>query len=106
MGLLGNIFSRKGAKEAVEKPAPRQAKLKGDAHILTFSLTGKKPLEKVRFCQALFGRKEGAGMLNKAGGKKLGAGCILVPSDRISAIEMFMKGHSVSVQKQKIILVD
>lgn len=104
MGFLDNIFSR--GKAAEKSPGKRRPAENGSAFIITFRLSEKKPLDKVKFCQALFGRKSGSGALAGLGGKKLGNGCVLVPASGLQKIDAFMRSWNVQIQKQKIILAE
>lgn len=98
MGLIGDIFSRGKAGNI--------SLGKNESYLVTFNLSGKTSLDKVKFCQALFGRNKGDGILEEAKGKKLGPGCVLVPSGGIGEIEKFMGEQKARIQKQKIVLVE
>ena len=73
---------------------------KRDAHIVYYSL------EKVQFSYALTGRTNQIGILQNLKGKKLGKGCLLVPSCNLYEIEKFFKKWKINILQQKIILVD
>ena len=103
--LLKKEITKKpeGSKPVTQKKPVSEWK---DAYIVTFGLADKKPVQKVQFSQALVGRTHCIGLLQKLKGRKLGNGCVLVPAERLLELEGFMKEQKVSIEKQKILLVE
>lgn len=87
-------------KRALNRPSKREA------HIVYYKLNGKSNVEKVQFSYALTGRTNQIGILQKMKGKKLGRGCLLVPSMNLESIQEFFKYWTVDTATQKILLLD
>ena len=79
---------------------------KREAYIVYYKLNGKSNVEKVQFSYALTGRTNQIGVLQKMKGKKLGRGCLLVPSVNLEPIQEFFKYWTVDTATQKILLLD
>lgn len=77
-----------------------------EAYIVYYKLSDKSNVKKVQFSYALTGRTNQIGVLQKLKGKKLGRGCLLVPSMNLENIQKFFKYWSVDIATQKILLVD
>ena len=87
-------------KGALNRPSKREA------YIVYYKLNGKSNVEKVQFSYALTGRTNQIGVLQKMKGKKLGRGCLLVPSVNLEPIQEFFKYWTVDTATQKILLLD
>jgi len=72
--------------------------------LITYSLKDKKPSDKVRFSYALYGRKEGEGVLKSLDGKDVGKGSILVPISKQEIIKEFFKQWDVKYNEQRILM--
>ncbi len=90
----------KAKKQALNRPSKREA------YIVYYKLNGKSNVEKVQFSYALTGRTNQIGILQKMKGKKLGRGCLLVPSVNLESIQEFFKYWTVDTATQKILLLD
>ncbi len=111
MGILEEleILKKEITKKSHDtKPAPQKKPVSEwkEAYILTFKLADKKPVQKVQFSQALVGRTQGIGILQKLKGRKLGNGCVLVPAENLGKIDAFMNEQNVKADKQKVLLVE
>jgi hypothetical protein len=71
-------------------------------YIISYDLKDLDRNKKVLFSFALFGRKNGEGLINELGGEKLGSGCIFVPEKSCDKIEEFLKFWSVNYRKIKV----
>ncbi|RLG14962.1 MAG: hypothetical protein DRN71_02355 [Candidatus Nanohalarchaeota archaeon] len=87
-------------RRALNRPSKREA------YIVYYKLNGKSNVEKVQFSYALTGRTNQIGILQKMKGKKLGRGCLLVPSVNLEQIQEFFKYWTVDTVSQKILLLD
>jgi hypothetical protein len=74
----------------------------GIYYIYIYKLNNLTSSKKVLFSFALFGRKNGEGLINELGGEKLGSGCIFVPEKSCDKIEEFLKFWSVNYRKIKV----
>ncbi len=90
----------KARKRALNRPSKREA------YIVYYKLNGKSNVEKVQFSYALTGRTNQIGILQKMKGKKLGRGCLLVPSVNLDPMQDFFKYWTVDTATQKILLLD
>ena len=90
----------KKKKRALNRPSKREA------YIVYYKLNGKSNVEKVQFSYALTGRTNQIGILQKMKGKKLGRGCLLVPSVNLDPMQEFFKYWTVDIATQKILLLD
>lgn len=65
--------------------------------IYSFDISKLKRSKKVKFSQALYGQKVGKysykGTVDKAGGIKLGSGCILVPEEKTKEMDTFFRSY-------------
>ena len=91
---------QKVKKHSINRPSKREA------YIVYYKLNGKSNVEKVQFSYALTGRTNQIGILQKMKGKKLGRGCLLVPSMNLESIQEFFKYWTVDIAEQKILLLD
>lgn len=71
--------------------------------LISYSLKGKTPSEKVRFYYVLHGRKKGQGFLASVKGKELGKGNILVPIEKEEIIKELMAEWKLDFKTQRII---
>lgn len=73
--------------------------------ILTYNLSGKTPLEKVKFSQALYGRDGRSGILGELGGSSLGKGSMMVPSESMERLKEFLDTWSVGCEEKEVIML-
>lgn len=107
-GLLQNIF-REGKILYLKEPAdiPSALLLKQKPFLIySFGLSKLDQKDKARFNRQLYGqvRKEYTykGMLSAVGGKKLSAGCVMIPLSQREKIEKFFNKFNVTFEQLKI----
>ncbi len=72
--------------------------------LITYNLEDKTPSEKVRFSYALYGRKEGDGLLKKLKGKVIGKGSFLIPINQQAAIKSFFELWNTKYKEQRLFI--
>jgi len=58
--------------------------------LITYNLKGKTSIDKVKFSQALYGRRKEKGVLKKLKGESLGKGAIVLPLKQREKINEFL----------------
>ncbi len=107
-GLLQNIF-QEGKILYLKEPAdiPSSLLLEQKPQLIySFQLSNLSQNEKARFNNEFYGRKKGKynyeGLLNAIAGKKLSAGCVLVPHNEKQKAEKFFKKFKVKYEQLKV----
>ena len=102
IGLLNNILNE-GRLLFVRRPLNLSINLlmkQAPYTIITFNLKKLKQTNKVKFNTALYGvdkqKYNYTGILKMVGGKKLGDGCILVPSDKKKSINELFATYNIA----------
>ena len=73
--------------------------------LFSFTLKRQTNVQKVRFAQALYGRKNN-GLLKMAGGQQLGRGSFLVPVEKTEFFRELLKKHNVSFSLRRSFVND
>jgi len=68
--------------------------------LFRFTISELKQTDKVRFVQALYGRGKG-GLLQELGGEKIAAGAVLVPVEKESEFEDFLRLWKLPYSKER-----
>jgi predicted nucleotidyltransferase len=107
-GLLQNIFQEGKIlylREPTEVPSTLLLRQKPFL-IYTFKITGLDQKEKARFNRQLYPRNRKGysykGFLQEINGRKLAAGCIIVPFSQQDKIEKFFKKYKVTFTQLKV----
>lgn len=107
-GLLQNIF-QEGKVLYLKEPAeiPSSLLLKQEPYLIyTFQISSLSQKEKAKFNRQLYEQKRKGykykGLLKEIGGKKLSAGCIIVPYLQKENIEKFFKRFKVKFEQLKV----
>ena len=74
--------------------------------MITYNLISKSASDKVRFSYALYGRKEGEGLLKILKGKEIGRGSIFVPVNEQEAIKSFFRQWNVDFKEQRVVVFE
>lgn len=72
--------------------------------LITYNLETKTSSEKVRFSYALYGRKEGDGVLKKLKGRVVGKGSFLIPIKQQATIKSFFEQWNTRYTEQRIFI--
>ena len=83
----------------------KHEKEKNISYLVTYSLKGKTPLDKVKFVHQLEGRGNKEGLLQKMGGEKMGRGCFLIPTGKEEVFKL-LEDKDVEFEKKKVSLLD
>jgi hypothetical protein len=107
-GLLQNIFQEGKIlylREPVDIPSSMLLEQKPQL-IYSFQISNLNQNRKVQFNNQLYGRVKGKysykGLLKEIGGKKLSAGCVLVPYAKKQSIERFFKKFKVRFNQMRV----
>jgi len=107
-GLLQNIFEE-GKILYLKEPAeiPSALLLQQKPYLIySFKISKLDQKEKARFNRLLYEqirkRYKYRGLLNELGGKKLSAGCVMVPMNQKEKIEKFFKKFNVTYEQLKV----
>lgn len=107
-GLLQNIF-QEGKILYLKEPAeiPSAVLLQQKPHLIySFQISSLSQKEKARFNRYLYEQKRKGykykGLLQEIGGKKLSAGCVIVPYMQKEKIEKFFKKFKVKFEQLRV----
>jgi len=107
-GLLQNIF-QEGKILYLKEPAeiPSAVLLQQKPHLIySFQISSLSQKEKARFNRYLYEQKRKGykykGLLQEIGGKKLSAGCVMVPYMQKEKIEKFFKKFKVKFEQLRV----
>jgi predicted nucleotidyltransferase len=107
-GLLQNIFEEGKIlflKEPLELPVGSLLNLKPFV-IYSIKLKNLEQKEKAKFNRHLYERKNQkykySGLLHELNGKKLAAGCVIIPNSQKEKIERYFKKYNVSFDQIKV----
>ena len=74
--------------------------------LVTYSLLKKNRSKKMLFNYELIGRNGKNGLLQTLNGEKVTSGCFIVPADKESTINEFLKKHDIEFSKRMITLIN
>ena len=107
-GLLQNIFNE-GKILYLKEPAeiPSALLLKQKPYLIyVFKINNLNQKEKAKFNRQLYEQTRDEykyeGLLNELGGKKLSAGCVMVPVNKRDKIEKLFKKYNVNYEQLKV----
>lgn len=66
--------------------------------IVTYSLKSLTQKEKMKVAYRLFGKQKLKGIVEKRGGRKLGDGCFMIPTENLEEVTQILKKYNVNFQ--------